>query len=288
MHSAAAASTSPLICLVNGELGSQIAATDRGLAYGDGLFETIRVARGSPVLLEFHLQRLLDGLQRLRIGVALTAVRQHVLRLLGLAGQRQLHDGIIKLIVTRGDAGRGFSPDPDSDATIVCSWFTLPDCSADIFIEGVELFTCQTRLAHRPQLAGLKHLNCLDYVMASLELRERAGCEGLLLDQGGAMIEAITANLFLVSRGELLTPALNRCGVAGTMRRWISEVAAPDLGLAVIERDLSLGCLQECEELFICNSVRGVVPVSRFEGCHWRRGRVTAELQTRTMNLFDA
>jgi 4-amino-4-deoxychorismate lyase len=261
LHGAAAAR--PLICLVNGEIGNQVAATDRGLAYGDGLFETIRVARGNPVLLEFHLQRL-------------------------VAGKRHLGDGLIKLIVTRGDAGRGFSPDPDADATIVCGWFTLPDYAADVFIDGVELITCQTRLAHRPQLAGLKHLNCLDYVMASLELRERAGCEGLLLDQGGAMIEAITANLFLVSRGELLTPALNRCGVAGTMRRWINEVAAPGMGLAVIERDLSLGCLQECEELFICNSVRGVVPVSCVEGRHWRRGRVTAELQTRTMKLFDA
>jgi 4-amino-4-deoxychorismate lyase len=274
--------------MVNGEIGNQVVATDRGLAYGDGLFETIRVARGNPVLLEFHLQRLVAGLQRLHIGVALTTVQQHVLRLLGLAGERHLGDGLIKLIVTRGDAGRGFSPDPDADATIVCGWFTLPDYAAEVFIDGVELITCQTRLPHRPQLAGLKHLNCLDYVMASLELRERAGCEGLLLDQGGAMIEAITANLFLVSRGELLTPALNRCGVAGTMRRWINEVAAPGMGLAVIERDLSLGCLQECEELFICNSVRGVVPVSCVEGRHWRRGRVTAELQTRTMKLFDA
>ncbi len=278
----------PLLCLVNGEIGHHVAVVDRGLTYGDGLFETIRVVQCRPVLQDFHLHRLQAGLQRLGISVELAIVKQQFRRLLGLASTRGLGDGVVKLIVTRGVAGRGFGPVRDTNATIVFSWFSLPDYSPDSFTSGIELFTCQTRLAHRPHLAGLKHLNCLDYVMASLELRGLPDCEGLLLDQDGLLIEAISANLFMVSRGQLLTPALNRCGVAGTMRRWIMEVVAPQLGLVVAERDLSPDSLDQCEEIFICNSVRGVLPVSRVQGWQSRRGEVTAAIQNRSAMLFDA
>ncbi len=278
----------PLISLVNGEFEGRVAVTDRGLAYGDGLFETIRVAHGKPVLLDLHMQRLVAGLQRLQIRAGEVAVRQQLLHLLSHAGDQGLKDGVVKLIVSRGDGGRGFKPDPRGDATVVCSWFELPEYSTKALVSGVELFTCKIRLAHRPHLAGLKHLNCLDYVLASLEQRGRVDSEGLLLDEHGSVIEATSANLLLVSRGELSTPSLNRCGVAGTMRRWIMEVAAPELGLVVNEGELSLDHLRDCDELFICNSVRGVIPVVAFEDCHWRRGPITAALQTRVLKLFDA
>ena len=265
-----------------------MAVTDRGLAYGDGLFETIRVAHGKPVLLELHMQRLVTGLQRLKIGAVMASVRQQVLHLLSHAGEQGLKEGVVKLIVSRGDGGRGFRPDPRGDATVVCSWFGLPEYSTNAWVSGVELFTCQIRLAHRPHLAGLKHLNCLDYVLASLEQRGRVDSEGLLLDEHGSVIEATSANLFLVSRGELSTPTWNRCGVAGTMRRWIMEVAAPEMGLVVNEGELSLDHLRDCDELFICNSVRGVIPVAAFEDHHWRRKPITEALQSRVVKLFDA
>ncbi len=261
---------------------------DRGFAYGDGLFETIRVAAGCPVLLGFHLQRLQDGMRRLSISVSLTSVRRQLQRLLELAAKQNLHNGVIKLIVTRGSSGRGFKPGNDISANIVVSWLALPDFLQASYRDGVELIVCRAKLPHRPQLAGLKHLNCLDYVMASLELQGRPNCEGLLLDEGRLLVEAISANLFLVSGGELLTPSLHRCGVAGTMRRWIIEVAALALGLRVAERDLPLDSFKQANEVFICNSVRGVIPVSRVQERQWHRGSVTTAIQTEVMALFNA
>jgi 4-amino-4-deoxychorismate lyase len=274
--------------MVNGELGYQVSVVDRGLAYGDGLFETIRVTGGYPVLLEFHLQRLQDGLRKLSISVSLEVVRRQLQSLLELATKQNLHNGVIKLIVTRGVAGRGFSPGNDISANVVSSWLALPDFPQASYHDGIELIVCHAKLPHRPQLAGLKHLNCLDYVMASLELQGQPNCEGLLLDQGGLLVEAISANVFLVSGGELLTPSLHRCGVAGTMRRWVIEVAALEVGLSVAERDLPLDSFEQADEVFICNSVRGVTPVSRVQGRQWRRGSVTAAIQTEVMTLFNA
>ncbi len=273
--------------MVNEELGHQISVVDRGLAYGDGLFETIRVTDGCPVLLEFHLQRLQDGVQRLSINVSPAAVRRQLQQLLELAAKQGLYNGVIKLIVTRGCSGRGFSPGNDISANVVSSWFALPDFPQTGYHDGIELRVCQTKLPHRMQLAGLKHLNCLDYVMASLELQGQSNCEGLLLDEDGLLIEAISANLFLVSRGELLTPSLHRCGVAGTMRRWVIEVAALELGLDVAERDLPLDSFKQADEMFICNSVRGVIPVSRVQERQWHRGSVTTAIQTEAVTLFN-
>lgn len=261
---------------------------DRGLAYGDGLFETIRVVNGCPVLLEYHLQRLQDGVQRLRINVGLASVGRQLRGLLDLAAKHHLHNGIIKLIVTRGCSGRGFSPAKDSSANVVCCWLALPDLATGVDLQGTELLLCQTKLAHRSQLAGLKHLSCLDYVMASLELQGQPNCAGLLLDQDGLLVETISANLFLVSEGGLVTPDLHHCGVAGTMRRWIIEVAAVEMGISVAVADLPLDSLNQADEVFICNSVRGVIPVTRFDGREWRRGIVTAAIQTEVVTLFNA
>jgi 4-amino-4-deoxychorismate lyase len=137
-------------------------------------------------------------------------------------------------------------------------------------------------------LAGLKHLNCLDYVLALGELPADGERQGLLLDESGHMIEVTSANLFLVQGGRLRTPLLHRCGVAGTMRRWIIETLAAKLKLEVDEQDLPLQVLKGADEVFICNSVFGVMPVYRLAECRWRRGAVTSAVQEQVMKLFYA
>lgn len=276
------------LCLVNGNRAQHLSVFDRGLAYGDGLFETIRVVNSQLTLQDLHLKRLQLGLQKLHIPASIDIALDYMRQLVNLAVDQGQVDGVIKLIVTRGTGGRGFNPHRVGEPTLVCSWHALPEFSSDLHGRGLDLHLCELRLPYRPALAGLKHLNCLDYVMASAELQGMADCDGLLLDADGRMVEAITANLFLLVNGELQTPRLHRCGVAGTMRRWIMECTAMQLGIAVAERDLPLQALDAAGEVFICNSVRGVIPVRRVGRRSWQPGAVTAAIQQQVATLFNA
>lgn len=262
--------------------------SDRGLNYGDGLFETMRIVGSRPILADLHWQRLEVGLERLRIAVSRNTIEAQLQQLLDRAAAARRREGIVKILVSRGDSGRGFVPTGQAGPTVVISWFELPSHPVQWYRDGVQLVLCKLRLPHRPQLAGLKHLNCLDYVLAGLELPGEAGVQGLLLDQEGMLIEALSSNLFLVVQGNLYTPLLHRCGIAGTMRRWIMETVAPELEVTLLEKDLPLETLYEADEVFICNSVFGVVPVAGVGDRRWQRGPVTAAVQRRVMMLFDA
>lgn len=278
----------PALSLVNGIAGDRVSVCDRALNYGDGLFETIRVANSRPVLESLHWQRLASGLQQLDIPLASDTVAQQQRQLIAMAAAAGQVDGVIKIIVSRGEGGRGFMPAPDMVPSIWCRWHALPEYPEDLYQRGIELQLCHTRLPHRPALAGLKHLNCLDYVIARGELSANPEREGLLLDQDGNLVEVCSANLFLVDAGHLLTPLLHRCGVAGTMRRWIMETVAARLKLVVREQQLPLQSLYDAQEVFICNSVMGVVPVRCLEQHSWRRGPITAAIQDQLMALFNA
>ena len=276
------------LSLINGVPGYRVSVFDRALNYGDGLFETIRIVDSQPVLAPLHWQRLDAGLERLQIPLASGAVALQQQQLLDMAAAAGHRDGIIKIIVSRGEGGRGFAPLPAAKPNIWVRWYSLPDYPPSLYQQGVELQLCHTRLPHRPGLAGLKHLNCLDYVLAFGELAAGSGRQGLLLDESGHLVEVTSANLFLVQDGCLRTPLLHRCGVAGTMRRWIMETLAPRLKLTVEEQDLPLQALKGAEEIFICNSVFGVMPVRRMADCRWPRGTVTRAVQEQVMKLFDA
>ncbi len=282
------AEADPVLSLVNGIPGDRVSVFDRALNYGDGLFETIRVVNSQAILESLHWQRLESGLQRLDISLATDTVVQQQRHLLAMAAAAGQGDGVIKIVVSRGEGGRGFMPAPDMAATIWCRWHSLPQYPAGLYQRGIELQLCHTRLPHRPTLAGLKHLNCLDYVMARSELSANPEREGLLLDQDGNLVEVCSANLFLVAGGHLLTPLLHRCGVAGTMRRWIIETVAARLKLSVREQELPLQALYDAREAFICNSVMGVVPVRCLERHSWPRGAITAAIQDQVMALFNA
>ena len=174
---------------------------------------------------------------------------------------------------------------------IYLTWSDLPGFPLADYHTGIELAWCQQRLAHRPWLAGVKHLNCLEYVMARGQLCGTGLRDGLLRDVDGRLIETTNANLFIVRRGELLTPLLDRCGVAGTMREWILGEWAPGFDVEAREIDMRESDLLDAEEMFICNSVFGVMPVCRLGGHRWRRGPVTRDIQraitTRLLECFE-
>jgi 4-amino-4-deoxychorismate lyase len=267
---------------VDGLAADALSLKDRGLAYGDGLFETIAVRNGFPVLLDRHLVRLARGCQRLSINLDHQAV---VTELVTYA--EQLHEGVLKLIVTRGDSLRGYAFDPSVQARRILSGnpsAAYPHAHRE---QGIRLFPCTTRLSIQPLLAGLKHLNRLEQVMARAEWQDTEHAEGLMLDQDGRVIEGVFSNLFLVRDGVLLTADLARCGVEGVMRAELL-FQAESLGIPMQITDITLEQLQQADEVFVCNSVYGVWPVHAYAALSWPVGPLTRKLQTIAHALLDA
>jgi 4-amino-4-deoxychorismate lyase len=240
---------------------------DRGLAYGDGLFETMRVHAGRPVWWREHWQRLVHGASVLGIPVPdETAIVAQSLDL--IAGRPQ---GVLKLVLTRGVGGRGYAPPELPQAMVVLSWHALPGLEPD---EGLTLRWCRLRLSEQPALAGIKHLNRLENVMARAEWVDPDIHEGLLCDAQGRLVGVTAGNVFLYLDGRWLTPRLDRCGVAGIARGWllknISEAA---------EADLTPKDVRDSAALVVCNSVRGVRPARRLEDRMWPTSPAVAELR---------
>ncbi len=250
-----------------------IAATDRGLAYGDGVFETIAVHDGVPQQLDRHLARITDGCRRLGFLAPPLAddVRDRA------AGHTR---AVLKIIVTRGEGGRGYRPPADPVPTRVISLYAWPSHEPAWAERGVSVRWCDTRLAIQPALAGLKHLNRLEQVLARAEWEGMDQWqEGLMRDMEDHLIEATQANVFIVTDGRLRTPRVDRSGIAGITRARLIE-AADELGLACEETVLDQHAVDSADEMFLCNSVIGVWPVrdvgdTRFDA----PGPVTRKLQ---------
>lgn len=274
---------------VNGKWVDSVSVRDRGLAYGDGLFETMYYQQGRLPLLSYHLDRLRLGCTRLDIPLNETLLEDALKTFTGRLEERGEQRALIKLTVTRGCGGRGYMPPLPTDTQPSLILQSQPVSRANsLATDGVTLQLCHTRIFPNPPLAGLKHLNRLDYVLAAQELPEDPNVQGLLLDSTGRLLECLHHNLFLVADGRLKTPRLQDAGVHGVMRRLIMERLAPQLGLDLITEDLTLSDLNAAEEVFICNAVRGIWPVIRSDEQHWiLPGRVTGRLQTCVDQLLE-
>jgi 4-amino-4-deoxychorismate lyase len=267
--------------LVNGRR-TGVDPSDRGLAYGDGLFETMGAVNGTIRWLDYHLERLVDGCLRL----AIPAPDTHEIRAELRAHCPRDGRAVAKLIRTRGSGARGYGPPPQSEPTRILAISRWPSYPRENYSAGIAVRVCELRLAEAPRLAGLKHLCRLEQVLAELELGDRAQ-QGLLLDAGGRVIGGTRSNLFAVRDGRLLTPALDRCGIRGVMRRVVLETAGA-AGLVTEERDLTLGDLDSAAELFMTNSLFGIWPVARLDERPFAVGPVTRELMRRLRVDADA
>jgi len=237
--------------LINGQASHSIDVLDRGFQYGDGLFETILVEKGCATFLNQHLKRLRKGCAVLGFPMLdETPIRHEISTLL-----KSKPSGVLKLIVTRGVGERGFLAPTEPLITRVISF-----SEQAIFIHDAlsycSLIHCQTRLSRQPILAGIKHLNQLERVLARTELADQVG-EGLMLDVSGKVIEGVMSNLFMVKAGCLITPSLDHSGVAGVIRGFLIEQAKQQ-GIACQVKDLTLLELEEADEIFITNSLMPV------------------------------
>lgn len=258
--------------LVNGTDGA-VDPGDRGLAYGDGLFETMAVLNGKIRRLDLHLDRLMEGCRRLKITPPDPDAIRNDLEALRPDADR----AVAKLIVTRGPGARGYLPTGNSESTRIVGIGPWPDYPAANHTEGVAVRSCQLRLGENPLLAGLKHLNRLEHVLARMEWEAGPWDEGLLTDTSGSVVGGTMSNVFCVRGDTLLTPALRRCGVKGVMRRTVMELA-PGQGLEVEESDFAPGLLNESDEIFLTNAVFGIWPVRQLDQRRFEPGAVTKKL----------
>lgn len=259
--------------LINGEPEARVAVWDRGFQYGDGLFETIAVSAGAPLLWERHLARLARGAARLGIAMPSEGLwREETARLCAGASR-----AVLKLVLTRGASGRGYAPDGRGAPTRVLWLQPWPDYPSHFARDGVMVRYCATRLARNPRLAGLKHLNRLEQVLARAELP--ADCaEGLMCDEHDHVIEGTMTNLFAVCDGVLCTPDLSQCGVEGVVRAEVLACAA-GLGLRTACVALTRAALARAEEVFLTNSLIGLWPVRRLEDREYPIGQITRTIQ---------
>ncbi len=289
--------------LINGEFSATLAVTDRGLLFGDGFFTTARVHRESvhsgnvhcdnvhsdsacsdsvysDTLLDWplHLQRIRESCTRLFLDLPDEALLLDEAQrfVAALRARGESNDFILRLTVTRGSGGRGYAPPASASSTRIWTSRPLPADNAERASSGVRVRVCSTRLGDQPLLAGLKHLNRLEQVLARHEWTDAAVAEGLMLDQRGCVIEGTMSNLFWRRRdGTWCTPDLSRAGVAGIQR---AKLIA-HLGDALLVGEFPLADLLAAEEIFLCNSVMGIWPVIAVDDQAFPMGTGTRALQ---------
>lgn len=237
---------------------------DRGLAYGDGLFETMRVHRGNIPWLDAHLQRLQGGAQRLGIPLPEAALLRSEIAAMCVNENAV----VLKLIVTRGAGGRGYAPPTHPDPTWILSLHDAPPP-----MQSVDIVWCETAFADQPALAGIKHCNRLEQVLARREVVAANADEGLMCDASGNVISATSANLFVRDGDDWCTPKLDRAGVAGICRDWL--LCHAPVRETVLDRD----AVQRSPAVFLCNAVRGILPVRRLDAREWPASEDVRDLQ---------
>lgn len=249
--------------LINGIQSDQIEATDRGLAYGDGLFSTMLVRYGQVQLWDFHLQRLQLGAQKLFFPeIDWQQLSDEVALVANRIADKKEH--VIKVIITRGSGGRGYSIEGCRKVLRIISTAIYPNFYHQWQQQGIELILCVSTLSSNSMLAGLKTLNRLEQVLIKNELERKNALEGIVCDDSGYVIETCTANLFIYLDDGWQTPKLNQCGVAGVQRRNVIECARK-AGINITEAKIHKNKLLQAKAICLTNALMGIVPVKQYQ-----------------------
>lgn len=253
---------------LDGTPTSVLPLPDRGLDYGDGLFETLLIRHGKPLFRDLHLERLAQGLQALALPNCLADVREQIDHATRSAERELWPWAVLRLSVVRGSGLRGYAPPINvRPRIIICISRIDRDCGQ--LAAPATLGIAAMRLPSQPCLAQIKHLNRLEQVLAAAQAQAEDRDECIVLDQTDQLTSVIAGNIFLVRHGELLTPRIVECGVLGTRRRLIIEKWAPSIGLHVHEIGLRLEDVQDAEEIFYSNSLVAMRPVGRLNEQRW-------------------
>jgi len=261
--------------IVNGTFTDQISVTDRALNYGDGVFETIAVHDKALHYWNEHYQRLQKGCDILGFSAPTESeLLADIKKLTLFAGS-----SVIKIIVSRGQGGRGYLAAGVTQATTVITQHTWPEYVNRYQSQGIKSRICQHRLIINPALVGIKHLNRLDQVLARNEWHNDDIQEGFMLDCDENITEGTCTNIFFKTNNEWITPADSNCAVAGVMRAAVINKAS-QTGLEIKQQNIKLSELAAVTECFVCNSIWGVVPVLSCDSYHFEISDELRQLQT--------
>ena len=250
--------------LINGYKQESLAVSDRATQFGDGCFTTARVIDGKVSLLSAHIQRLQDACQRLMIFCDFWPQLEQEMKT--LAAEQQ--NGVLKVVISRGSGGRGYSTLNSGPATRILSVTVYPAHYDRLRNEGMTLALSPVRLGRNPHLAGIKHLNRLEQVLIRSHLEQTNADEALVLDSDGWLTECCAANLFWRQGRDVFTPRLDYAGVNGIMRQRCIAQLAPST-FRVVEVTARPETLREADEVLICNALMPLVPVRRWEETTW-------------------
>lgn len=261
--------------LVNGKASNNILVSDRGLQYGDGVFETLKIRAGTIQFWKQHMARLQRGCERLLI--PLPDIELLHTEATQLVNKNNNNEAVLKIIITRGSGQRGYKPPLITDPTRIVALYPLPAYPESYWQNGVKITICKTRLACNRRLAGIKHLNRLEQILASSEWEESDIVDGVMLDNDEHVIEGTLSNIFWSSGGNVYTPDLAQCGVEGIMRQHVLGLAKK-LALMVSIGHYFIEDLLSADEIFITNSIHGIWPVRLIDQYAFNPGPVTKQL----------
>jgi 4-amino-4-deoxychorismate lyase len=260
--------------LVNGKPADTISVADRGLSYGDGVFRTLRIQQGSPFCWHRQYDKLRHDCQALGITCPDEDILLQELKQLSGAGS-----GISKITVTRGIGERGYAPSTRANPTRIVSYHPALVYDEAFYTDGITPHHCDLKLSRQPLLAGIKHLNRLENVLAAGECEAAGAVEGILEDEAGYVISGTRSNLFVVTNGKLFTPELSASGVAGVQRDRVMAWAAQN-GVTCTVANIKMDDLLGADEIFLVNSVFGLWPIARLADKDFSQRQIALAIQT--------
>jgi 4-amino-4-deoxychorismate lyase len=260
--------------LVNGVVSETVPVIDRGFAYGDGVFRTLRARSGRPLSWRYQFHRLRHDCSA--IGIACPTESLLDAEIARVSENEPVC--AVKIMVTRGAGQRGYAVPRESQPTRIVLSAPLPAYPASCVETGVKVRLCSLRLGFQPALAGIKHLNRLENVLARGEWHDPDIAEGVLLDAADNVVGGTMTNLFAARGGELVTPDLRRCGVAGATRDRIIDSAAAH-GVVCTVSDLPLREALQADELFLTNSLIGIWQVRELAHRKWATGTMSQTIR---------
>lgn len=269
--------------IVNGTVAAEVSALDRGLAYGDGVFRTLPARGGVPLHWQRHYAKLARDCAALRIAAPPAQVLASEVH----TACRGIPEAAVKIVITRGASRRGYRYHGDEEPTRIVYAEPRTAPREGEREAGVKARICATRLSHQPLLAGVKHLNRLENVLARAEWSDPDIAEGLMCDAEGNIIGGTMTNVFIATGGVLATPRLDLCGVAGVTRERVLEAAAR-LDLPCTVMTCTLKDVLRAEEAFLVNSLVGIWPVRELDGDSREPGPITRRLQAALAQADDA
>ena len=259
---------------INGISTEHLPVMDRGLQYGDGLFETVACVEGKLQFWDEHIERMCVAAKRLNIEFSSIENFEH--DVLSMLQDHNISNAVVKLILTRGQSERGYRSPLSQRVTRIVVLNDLPKFPDAYISQGIKLCFCQCPVSTNSRLAGIKHLNRLDNVLARNEWQDEYQ-EGIMLDDSGYAIEGTMSNIFAVKNDQLYTPSLETSGVDGVIRGQILLIAQ-ELAIEVNVVKINKKELENMDEIFVCNSIIGIWPVRSLNENKYNVGALTQNL----------